>query len=101
MPTGRCAVQDLPLQVGEVDRVAVGEQDPADAGRGEIERRRRAEAAGADHQRVRAEQALLPLDADLVEQDVAAVAQQLVVVHVAHPWGGARRKSNGPACAGP
>ena len=30
-----------------------------------------------------AQQALLALDADLVEQDVARVAQQLVVVHAA------------------
>jgi hypothetical protein len=30
---------------------------------------------------VRIEQALLALDADLVEQDVALISQQLVVVH--------------------
>jgi hypothetical protein len=29
------------------------------------------------------DQALLPFDADLVEQDVAAIAQQLLVVHLA------------------
>jgi hypothetical protein len=28
---------------------------------------------------------LLPLDADLIQQDVAAVAQQLLVVHAGEP----------------
>jgi hypothetical protein len=67
------AIEDLALQVGEVDLVGVGEREAPDAGRREIERRRAAEAAGADDQRVRRAQLLLPLDADLGEQDMAAV----------------------------
>jgi hypothetical protein len=67
------AVEDLPLQVGEIDLVAVGDGQAADAGSGEVERRRAAEAARADDQRVRRAQLLLPLDADLGEQDMAAV----------------------------
>ena len=72
---------DLALQVGEVDAVVVDDRDAADAGRAEVQRHRRAEAAGADHQRVRGEQPPLALDADVVEQEVARVAQQVVVVH--------------------
>ena len=72
---------DLALQVGEVDLVVVDQGDPADAGRAEVERHRRAEAAGADHQRVGGSEALLAFDADVVEQDVARIAQQLVVGH--------------------
>ena len=56
-------------------------QDAADAGRGEIERCGGSQAPGADDERGRIDQPLLGLDADLVEQDVAAVAQELGVVH--------------------
>jgi hypothetical protein len=74
-------VGDLALQVGQVDGVVVDQGDPADAGRAEVQRDRRAQPAGADHERVRCEQTLLAFDAELVEQDVARVAQQLFVVH--------------------
>ena len=53
----RQVVGDLALQVGEVDRSPSTSRDPADAGRAEEERHRRAEAAGADHERVRSERA--------------------------------------------
>ena len=46
------AVQDLPLQVGEIDGVGVGDREPADAGPREVQRSRRAQPAGADDQRV-------------------------------------------------
>jgi hypothetical protein len=46
-----------------------------------IERGRRTQPAQPDDQHPRFKQALLSLDADLVQQDVAAVAQQLSVVH--------------------
>ena len=49
-----------------------------DAGRGEVERGRRAEPAGADEQRLRAEQLRLALGADLGDQQVAAVALLLL-----------------------
>jgi hypothetical protein len=68
-------VNDLALQVGQVDDIVIDYRDPADAGRGEVERGRRAQAAGADDQRMRVEDALLAFDAQCVEQDVAAVAQ--------------------------
>lgn len=74
-------MQDLPLQVREVDRVGVDERERADSGRREIHRGRRAEAARADDDRMRIEKALLRLDADLVDEDVAGVAKELIVVH--------------------
>jgi hypothetical protein len=48
---------------------------------GEIQRRRASQAARADDEGVRAAHALLPLDAELPEQDVATVAQELLIVH--------------------
>jgi hypothetical protein len=74
-------VRDLPLQVGEVDPVVVDDRDPADAGTAEEQQRRRPEPAGADDERMRGEELALALDADLVKQQVARVAQQVVVVH--------------------
>jgi hypothetical protein len=77
------AVQDLPLQVGEVDLVRVGEGELADAARREVKRRRAAEAAGADDQGARRAQPLLALDPDFGKKDVAAVAEELLVVQLA------------------
>ena len=74
------AVEDLALQVGEVDLVGIGNGEFADAARGEIERGGTAQTACADDQRVRCAQALLALDPDLRQQDVPAVAQELLVV---------------------
>ena len=76
-------VDHLALQVGEVDDVVVDDPERADAGRREVERRRRAEAAGAEQQHLGVEQLLLALDADLVEQQVARVAVALLGAHEA------------------
>jgi hypothetical protein len=76
------AVEDLALQVGEVDLVGIGKGQAADAGGGEVERRRAAEAAGADDQRACRPQPLLALDPDLGKEDVAAVAEELLVVQL-------------------
>jgi hypothetical protein len=74
------AVEDLALQVGEIDLVGVGESQAPDARGREVKRRRAAEAARADDYSVCSPQLLLPLDPDLGEQDVAAVAKKLLVV---------------------
>jgi hypothetical protein len=79
----RRAVQDLTLQVGEVDLVRVGEGQLADAAGCEVERCGAAEPAGADDQRGSRAQPLLPLDPDFGKEDVAAVAEELLVVQCA------------------
>ena len=79
------AVEDLALQVGEVDFVRVRDRQAPKAGGGEVQRRRAAEAARADDEDARAPQPLLPLDTDLGEQDMAAVAEELLVVQLV--WG--------------
>ena len=85
-------MRDLALQVGQVHRVVVHQRDTAHAGRAQVQRHRRAQAARADHQGMRGEQTFLAFDADFLEQDVARIAQQLVVVH--------RTKDNVPAYDG-
>ncbi len=75
-PVGR--VDDLALEVADVDDVEVDDADGPDPRRGEVEQGRRAEPAGADEQRLRAEQACLALDPDLRDQQVAAVALLLL-----------------------
>jgi hypothetical protein len=69
------------LQVGEVDLVGIGEGQAADAGGGEVERGRTTQTARADDQRLGGAQLLLPLDPDFREEDVAAVAEKLLVVN--------------------
>ena len=71
------------MQIGEVDAVWIGERQLAEAACREVERRRAAEAADADDQRARRPQPLLPLDPDLGKEDVAAVAEELLVVQFA------------------
>ena len=78
------AVEDLALQVGEVDLVGVGEGKLADAASRKIERGGAAQAAGAEDERVRRAQALLSLDPDFRQQDVPAVAEELLVVQRAN-----------------
>ena len=87
-------VDHLALQVGGVDHVVVDEADRADAGRGQVERRRRAEPAGAEQQHLRVEQLELAVDPDLGQQRVARVALALLGGHAA--W---RRRPAAPAPA--
>ena len=53
-------VDDLALQVGEVDVVVVDDAERADAGRGEVQRGRRAQAAGAEQEHLAVEQRAWP-----------------------------------------
>ena len=70
-------MDDLALEIRVVDDVGVDDAERADAGRREVERRRRAEPAGTDQEHPRVEQLLLPLLADLGDEDVARVARSL------------------------
>ncbi len=76
-------VDHLALEVGEVDDVVVDDPERADPGRGQVQRRGRAEAAGAEQQHLGVEQLLLAVDPDLVKQQVARVAVALLGAHEA------------------
>ena len=80
-------VQHLALQVRVVDVVGVDDAERPDAGGRQVERGRGAEPAGADEQHAAVEQALLALLADLRDQQVAAVAADLVAVERARDDG--------------
>ncbi len=71
-------VQDLTLEVAQVDDVMVNQPERPDAGGGEIEGGRRPQAAGPDEQHLGVEQLGLPFFANLGQQEVAAVARELV-----------------------
>ncbi len=75
-PIGR--VDDLALEVADIDDVEVDDPDRPDTRRGEVQRSRGTETAGADEQRLRAEQLRLAGRADLRDQQVAAVALLLL-----------------------
>ncbi len=72
-------VNDLPLQVGVVHDVEVHDAQRADAGRAQIQRQRRTQTARADAEHPRRFQLELPFHADLGHDQVARVAQNLVV----------------------
>jgi hypothetical protein len=73
----RRVVQDLPLQVARVNIIAVDDAEGADAGGGQVHRRGRAEAAGADQQHPSALQPALAIDAHVRQDDVPGIAGQL------------------------
>ncbi len=60
--------------------VVIDHAERADAGGGEIEQHRRAQAAGADHQHARGLELGLPRAADLAQHDVARIAFQFFCV---------------------
>jgi len=73
-------VDNLALQVGIVHDVEVNDAERADTCRAEVERQRRPQASGADAQHLRSFDFELALHADLGHDQVARVAQNLVVV---------------------
>src|SRR5690606_27955105 len=79
-------VDDLPLQVGQVHRVEVGQVQLADTGGGQVQGHRRTKATEADDQHAARLQPELPGHVDLCQQYLPAVAQQFVVaqVHAGH-----------------
>jgi len=73
-------MRDLALEVRGVDAVVVDDADATDAGGCEIEAGRTAEPARADQEHARLQQLQLALDADLGNQQVAAVPRALLRV---------------------
>lgn len=71
-------MQHLPLQVADVDDVEVDDADGPDAGRREVHRDRRSEAAGADAEHLAGLEPALSVHADFRQDEVAAVAPHFV-----------------------
>jgi len=76
----RGEMDHLPLQVGDIDNVGIGNADGAYAGGRQIEGDRRAETAGADDQHPAVKQLALPFAADFLENDMARIALDLFFV---------------------
>jgi len=79
----------------------VDQGDAAHARGRQVQGRGRAQPASTDDQHVGVQQGLLAFDADFVEQDVARVAQELVVVHggkVRHRGASPPRRGAGGGC---
>jgi hypothetical protein len=71
----RLTVDDLTLEVRLVDDVEVDHAERADTRRREVEQGRTAQATRADDQDLRVLQPLLPVDPDVRDDQVAAVAR--------------------------
>ena len=71
------AVHNTPF--GDINDVELDQPDGSDAGSGQIQRRRRTKAPGTDAQDASRFQALLPLDADLIQGEMPAEPHQFVL----------------------
>jgi hypothetical protein len=78
-------VQDLPLQVREIDDIAIDQTDGADTGGSEIESGRRAEPPGTDEQDLRLVQLHLALATYVAENNLTAVSLNLLLGEF-HSW---------------
>src|SRR5262249_44625752 len=76
------AVKDLPLEVAVIDDVEVDEAERPDAGRRQIHRDWRSEAARADAQDLGGFEVALPVVADLRHDEVAGIALVFVLGEV-------------------
>ena len=72
---------DILGSLSDIGVFETGEGQLPDPAGSQIQRGRRTESAQADDEHSGIEQALLPLDTDLRQQDVPAIAQQLLVIH--------------------
>ena len=68
-------MDDLALQVRDIDRIEIDDAQRTNPGRRQIKQHRRTKPARANHQDTRIQQAQLPFFADLIEDDMARVAQ--------------------------
>lgn len=73
-------MNDLALQIGQVDRVEIRQMQLTDTGRRQIQRDRRTEAAEADDQHAAVFELQLPIDVDVLQQNLPAVAQQFLII---------------------
>ena len=78
----RVRMQYLALQVGKIDRIAIGQCELPDARGSEIKRRWRTQTADTDDQHPRCRNPRLPGDADFIEQQVTAVTTHRYSRHI-------------------
>ena len=69
----------LTLQVGKIDLVGIDNTDGAHAGSSQVQGRRCTQAAGADNKDAGIQELLLPLDANLLQDNVARIALKLFI----------------------
>jgi hypothetical protein len=75
-------MNDLALEVRQVNSVIVTDGESSHPARSKVHGGRGAEAACADYQYMRPDQGFLTLYSYLWQQDVTAVTQQLIVIHL-------------------
>jgi hypothetical protein len=75
-------MNDLALEVRQVNSVIVTDGESSHPARSKIHGGRGAEAPRADYQYMRPDQRFLALYSYLWQQDVTAVTQQLIVIHL-------------------
>src|SRR6476620_8032176 len=80
-------MHDLSLQIGKIDLVTIAYRDVPDAGRSQIKSDWRSQPTRPDYQCARAKQALLAFDTNFGQENVAAVSEELVVVHAVNAVG--------------
>jgi len=73
-------VQNLPLQIAEFDHIVIRQDDVPYPRRSEIQRHGRPQAPGPDDQDAGGQKAFLPLDSQLIQQDVPGIAHQPRIV---------------------
>jgi hypothetical protein len=78
-------VQDLALQIADFHRVAVSQRQLADAGASQVQGGGRTQPTYADDEDVAAQDARLSFDSQFLQKNVAAVAEQLGVIHIGYP----------------
>jgi hypothetical protein len=74
-------VGNLALQVGQIDGIVIHHCDLAHAAGGQVQGGGGTQPTGPQNQHPGGADALLPFNADLIEQNVARIAQKLVVIH--------------------
>ncbi len=89
-------VDDLALQVARIDHIEIDKAERADAGRGQVERKRRTEPAGAHAKDARGLELLLALHADFRQDEVARVAGEIGLAELGQlGWGRGRSHGSG------
>ena len=75
-------VQDLPVQVGQFDRLVIHNGDVTDPGRGKVENHRRAKPARTDNQHPRGKKAFLTILTNGRHDGLAGIAFKIILINL-------------------